>query len=129
MAEVPKKAPETVFVLTRTSYLDDCKLRGENPSSMVFIGAYATELLVSEAHSKDQLKVVLERFGGTGDTFEDLYEKYLLGPDSEDSDEELDEEAILRDIDSGDLDLEIVFQGEFVPILYEWDIAELKVIY
>lgn len=127
---MPKKALETVFVLTRTTYNDDYKLRGENPSSKVCIGAYATELLASEAESKDQLEKVLELFGGTGDKFEDVFEKYLLGSDSEDSDEvEFDEEAILRDIESWDLDLEVVFQGEFVPILYEWDIAELKVIY
>jgi len=125
MADMPKKALEAVFVLTRTGYLDDYKLRGQNPSSAFCIGAYATELLASRAESNDQLEMVLELFGRTGDEFEDVYEKYLLGSDSED----FDEEAILRDIDSGDLDLETVFQGEFVPILYEWDIAELKVIY
>ena len=125
-----RKALETVFVLTRTNFLDDYKLRGENPSSKVCIGAYATELLALEAESKDQARMVLEIFDGSGDSLEELYEKYLLGPDSEDSDEvEFDEEAILRDIDSGDLDLEVVFEGEFVPILYEWDIAELKINY
>jgi hypothetical protein len=125
-------ADMTVFVLTRTSYLDDYKLRGENPSSMVCIGAYATKELACIAESKDQTKFVLERFDGSGDRLEELYGKYLLGPDCigfDEDFEDFDEEAIFRDVDSGDLDLDIVLEGEFVPILYEWAISELKVIY
>jgi hypothetical protein len=123
--ETTKNEPEYVYVVSRTTFNDDYKPRGDDWSSEEFLGVFRTRESATRKMEEDQVDMIIEEFEAENHgELAEKYEKSRSKIDRYRTKVVYDREAILKDLASLE---ETVLAGEYVNVKCVWSLVKQEV--
>lgn len=124
--------PKRVFVITCTRFVDDYKLRGDDPSTVEQVWIRRTMAGAERLVKEEEREKIEEYIDDQYDEEESAkYKKALWSSDDDDDDDgERRRGLMMFDDDAIDADWDKLYArailGEFVPRRFEWTIQEVE---